>query len=173
MPLLDLPDELLLLIIESLDNEKDILSFLVTHSQVYGIQQMGPLYAYNIKFSGSSSLLWYAEKGYESAVETLLEKGADLECKAGDWETPLILAALYGHRHIAKLLIEKGCDLESKDRQGRTALRHAFNAEHQDIVMLLLEKGCDISCEGSWTAIGTAAENGYEGVVRLLREELI
>ena len=38
MPLLDLPDELLRLIIESLDNEKDILSFLLTDPRVYGIQ---------------------------------------------------------------------------------------------------------------------------------------
>lgn len=54
---------------------------------------MGPLYTYKIRFSGSSSLLWYTERGYKSAVETLLDKGADLECRAGDWETPLILAA--------------------------------------------------------------------------------
>lgn len=93
MPLVELPDELLLLITESLDNEKDILSFLLTHPRVYGIQQMGPLYTYNIKYSGSSSLLWYTERGYKSAVETLLDKGADVECRAGDWETPLILAA--------------------------------------------------------------------------------
>lgn len=54
---------------------------------------MGPLYTYKIRFSGSSSLLWYTERGYKSAVETLLDKGADLECRADDWETPLILAA--------------------------------------------------------------------------------
>lgn len=72
--------------------------------------------------------------------EKPVEKGADLECRAGGLETRLILAVIYRYKNIVKLLIAKGSDLESKDRHGRTALRYVFNESHVYIVMLLLER---------------------------------
>lgn len=54
MPLLDLPNEVLLLIIENLPTAKDVLSMLLTTSRVYAIQRMVPLYSHDIKCSGSS-----------------------------------------------------------------------------------------------------------------------
>ncbi|KAE8316929.1 hypothetical protein BDV41DRAFT_77847 [Aspergillus transmontanensis] len=83
MPLLDLPDEILLLIIESLPTAKDVLSMLLTTSRVYAIQQMGPLYNHDIKCSGSS-LSWYSKKGYISTIETMLQRGAKVDCTDKD-----------------------------------------------------------------------------------------
>jgi ankyrin repeat protein len=41
-------------------------------------------------------------------VELLLEKGAELETKSKDGQTPLSWAAESGHKAVVKLLLEKG-----------------------------------------------------------------
>jgi ankyrin repeat protein len=56
-------------------------------------------------------------------VKLLLEKGAELESKNNDGQTPLSWAAGNGHEAVVKLLLEKGAELEIKDRNdGRTPL---------------------------------------------------
>ncbi|PIG90010.1 hypothetical protein AARAC_011900 [Aspergillus arachidicola] len=151
MPLLELPYELLLQIIENLESEKDILSFLLTSPRIHAIQQVGPLYKHNIRFSGSSALGWFAARGRKSAVEALLEKGADLECKCDVSGTPLVYAAKYGHECVVRLLPEKGSIVHRPTLSWPrwTPLSWAVHNEHKDVVRLLLEKGSDPKFKGT------------------------
>ena len=71
--------------------------------------------------------------GHEAVVKLLLEKGAELETKDSDGQTPLWRAAGIGHE--VKLLREKGAELEAKDKYGRTP--RAARDGHEAVVKLL------------------------------------
>ncbi|KAF1970588.1 ankyrin, partial [Bimuria novae-zelandiae CBS 107.79] len=65
-------------------------------------------------------LLVAAQYGHEAVVELLLNKGADLETKDKNGQTPFLRAAEGGHKAVVELLLDKGADLETKGKNGRT-----------------------------------------------------
>ena len=54
------------------------------------------------------------EKGNIEAVKQFLADGADVNAKNDFGSTPLIAAALEGHKEIAELLISEGADVNAK-----------------------------------------------------------
>lgn len=44
-------------------------------------------------------------------IERVIERGADVNEVGGDYDNPLIAAAVEGHEQIAQLLIEKGAEV--------------------------------------------------------------
>ena len=54
-------------------------------------------------------------EGHEAVVKLLFEKGAELESKSKNGQTPLSWAAVRGHEVMVKLLLEKSAELEPKD----------------------------------------------------------
>ena len=72
-------------------------------------------------------------------MKLLVEKGAEIESKDNNGQTPLSWAAGNGHEVVVKLLVENGAEIESKDNYGGTPLMWA--AEHEAVVKLLIEKG--------------------------------
>ena len=62
-----------------------------------------------------------AEKGHEAVVKLLLEKGADVEYKDGNGQTPLLWVR---NEAVMKLQLEKGADMKSKDGVSQTLARH-------------------------------------------------
>jgi len=80
----------------------------------------------------------------ERVIQRLLEKGADVECRSNDGQTPLWWAAEKGYEAVVKLLLEKGAHVESRDNDGNTPLLSAAWGGHEAAVKLLLEKGADM-----------------------------
>ena len=93
---------------------------------------------------GQTMLALAAGKGYEEAVNLLLEKGAELDSKDRDGRTPLSIAAGSGHEAMVNLLVEKGAELDSKDDFGQTPLSWAADNGHEAVVKLLVEKGAEL-----------------------------
>jgi hypothetical protein len=61
-------------------------------------------------FRYDSTLLWAVMNGHEAVVRLLLEKGAELESKDSEGQTPLSWAAAKGHEAVVQLLLEKGAE---------------------------------------------------------------
>ena len=82
-------------------------------------------------FMKNSSLYGAASYGDLETVKKLLAAGADCNGKTGNegvrpLMTPLMTAALNGHRDIVQVLVASGANLENKNREGCAAL----SAEH-------------------------------------------
>ena len=112
-----------------------------------------------------------ARDGDTAQAEQLIAAGADVEAQDEAALTPLVTAALAGHRQIVNLLIDKGADPAGRDGSGFTALHAAAHAGHLDIVKLLLQRGVDINDqenEPKITPLHAAAERDRRDVAAAL-----
>ena len=63
-------------------------------------------------------------------------------------QTPIWLAAKYGHDTMVELLINKGANLNAQDEHHGSALYTASERGHEQVVKLLLDKGAEIKAQG-------------------------
>jgi ankyrin repeat protein len=78
--------------------------------------------------------------GNIEAIKQHLAAGTDVNARnVVSGETPLHLAAVYGHKEIVELLIAASADANAKMRNGRTALDKA--KQHPEIANLLRKHG--------------------------------
>jgi uncharacterized protein len=73
----------------------------------------------------------------KDAVKALLDNGAEVDFRASDGRTPLILAAGKGNRDIVELLLQAGADASLTDQAGQTAQAVAAAKGFNDIAELL------------------------------------
>jgi ankyrin repeat protein len=180
MQLLDLANEILWCIAESVQSDCDLNSFLRTSRRLYDLL-CGYLYERNVKQHGSSAFFWAAYYDRLATAEKLLERGAhvDVHLPPGDnpfgviyrW-TPLMLAASQGNEAIVRLFLEQGADVNYRSENGHMPLMVGARSGNEAVVRVLVESGADVTAksEGGSTALLFAAEKGYEAVVRLLVE---
>jgi ankyrin repeat protein len=85
----------------------------------------------------------FARVGNAVGVRVLLQKGADIEAKTKEDETPLILAVTKYFSGLAEALIDKGANVNAKDKEGRTCLMLAAigGKANEWMVKLLLRYG--------------------------------
>jgi ankyrin repeat protein len=77
-----------------------------------------------------------AQEGFVHGVKVLLDKGADIEARNIDGETPLLVAVRCRKYEVVSLLLARGASVAAEDHYGVTA---AGAAEHRrDHVMLRL-----------------------------------
>jgi ankyrin repeat protein len=115
MPLLDLPNELLVCFSEQLESEKDLNAFARANGRLYCLLNTY-LYRRNVKWSGSSALLWAARQGEEATLGKLLKEKGNVRVKDTENRTPLSLAAENGYDAAVNLLLRNGANLEAKDK---------------------------------------------------------
>jgi hypothetical protein len=89
----------------------------------------------------------------ENQANILIQKGADLNQKNTNGQTPLHLAVDEGLEKICELLLEKGADVNSQDSQKNTPLHYAVNSKNKNIATLLLKYGAKIDLKNN---IGTS-----------------
>jgi ankyrin repeat protein len=113
-----------------------------------------------------------ASEGDTDAVQTLLEKGVNVNAEDEHGQTALMRAAFNGRMGVAQLLLAKGADVNARGKEGQTALMVASESGHPDVIQALLMAGADVNAKmyDGPTALRLEEKNGQVGIVRLLEE---
>ncbi|KAG7376382.1 hypothetical protein PHYPSEUDO_013650 [Phytophthora pseudosyringae] len=96
--------------------------------------------------------------GASRVVQFLVEKGASVNAKAEYGDTPLILAAHYGHLEVVRYLVDKNADVNAGE-DGETPLLRAARQGHVEVVQYFVENGADMNPknENGATALNVAS----------------
>lgn len=110
----------------------------------------------------AANLFEAVTKGDLKGVQAHIAGGTNLNQRApGDIKknTPLMLAALFGHTEVIKALIAAKVDLDLVNGDGNTALATAAFLCHTEVVAALLEAGADknVKNTGGATAYASVA----------------
>lgn len=108
------------------------------------------------------------------ATLSLLRAGADVNARASDGFTPLIVASGLGHFHLAEMLLTAGADVHALEpRMGATALHKAAQRGDPDVIDLLIDHGAFIDQQtpilGNTPLIDAVLHKHAAAVDRLLR----
>jgi len=103
-----------------------------------------PLFTHSFAEAGLTELHLAAIQGDSIAIDELLDKGEDINCKSIDGTTPLHLACAFGQAKFAELLVINGADINIVDDGRNTALCLAVMGGQPEIVKLLLTHGASI-----------------------------
>lgn len=101
----------------------------------------------------------------------LAELDVSIDTRGADSDTPLHLAALYGHAECVRLLLERGARADVADSDGALPLHDAAAGGYASICEMLLDAapGCiDRGDSEGDTALHNAARGQHEAVVQLL-----
>lgn len=109
-----------------------------------------------------------------SWVGFLIQKGARVDLKDGQGNTPLMLAARIGNLDAARILISRGANLNATNSMGETPL--IASVQRRDVAMtrLLLTQGADATRRDTATGLTArdyAARDGRsEAIIKLIDE---
>lgn len=169
--LFNLPIELVQLIIDHQESQRDINALIRTCRYLYNTFNVF-LYQYDLKHRNRSVLFWAAERGIDGAAANSLKAGPYTEVTDMTEETPLTIAAARGHLGVMKQLltvVDHGLDLDTKGLYDRTALASAACYGQTEAAKLLLERGADREAKDMdrKTPLLLAALNGHDDTVML------
>ncbi len=121
---------------------------------------------------GGSRLYYACLGGLCETARRLLEKGADVNAKGGEYGNALCAASSGGYKEIAEMLLERGADVNAKVRRDGNALQAAASGGHKEVVQMLLEKGAEVNAKGGYygNALCAASSKGHKEVVQMLLE---
>ena len=77
-------------------------------------------------------------------MKILLDRGANVEIKDDDGETPVFVASSSGDPELVRLLLKAGANPNVKAKDGWSALMMASRDGHHQVVKYLLEAGADV-----------------------------
>lgn len=120
---------------------------------------------------GDSGLMVALRNNSMKVFRLLLDaRGIDLETKARNGDTALMIACYGGNRPAVEALLAKGAQV---NKTGWTPLHYAAASGNNDIVQLLLDKSAYIDAESpnKTTPIMMAARAGHIMTVKLLLDE--
>ncbi|RMC08736.1 hypothetical protein DUI87_14985 [Hirundo rustica rustica] len=117
-----------------------------------------------------SALFRAVQKNLPSAVESLIDRGTDINAHNTMHYTPLLLACAMGKAESAEVLMEKGANLGIRTPGADTALHLAAQAGAASIAGLLLSKGMDTNVrnQAEETPLHIAALQNNGALVGLL-----
>ncbi|XP_046341569.2 ankyrin repeat and KH domain-containing protein mask-like isoform X2 [Haliotis rufescens] len=121
---------------------------------------------------GDSILHLACLRGHLGTVEFVLSLNVvDINSRGQGSMTPVMRAAMGGHRDVVELLVSKGADVSLMDKDGDSILHLACGGGHMETVRFVLSLNVvDINSRGlkSTTPMMRAAVGGHRDVVELL-----
>ncbi|KAF4627149.1 hypothetical protein G7Y89_g11008 [Cudoniella acicularis] len=121
--------------------------------------------------SGRTPLSWAADKGNQSIVQMLIERGASLVARDSEYgNTPLHYVARSRNEKIVELLLQHGANIDDH-HGGSTALSLAAAIGHNEVVAMLLASKSDPNLRDihyGCSPLHLAAGYGQRDVVSLL-----
>jgi ankyrin repeat protein len=120
--------------------------------------------------SANKLLLAAALHGNVQDIKKAMLRGADVNCKDINGNTPLNMVAKLSYYHLVKYFVEKGAEVNTANNEKITPLHYGVEYNNVKIVTLLLEKGANIDARDSIyeTPLHWAGWTGNIEVARLL-----
>lgn len=122
---------------------------------------------------GKKTILHYAcIAGWSTVVQSLVDRGADIDAQTREGDTPLLIAAISGKKQIFDILMKAGASINICNLNSNRLLNYVCMNGWIDIVQHLLDAGLDINTtnlDGS-THLRVAAEFNNIGLFNFLLE---
>ncbi len=84
-----------------------------------------------------SALHYAVFNGRENVAQELIARGANVNARAPNLATPLMMAAREGHENLAKSLLEAGADRSAQSDWGDSALTMAMRYQHLRLAKMI------------------------------------
>lgn len=173
MPLLALPNELLLIIAEHLRFAKDAASLLLTCRRLSHLLTPHLHHRATQPYSGLGALHWASSRGHKPLIKLLVQQ------KHFDINAPDALLGQPPLHHsisprvsftVPALLVSLGADINYRTVSGRDALHVAIRHGHMQTTQMLIEHGARVDTRdaGGHTVLYIAAYVASPGMVRFL-----
>jgi ankyrin repeat protein len=117
------------------------------------------------------TLIQACKDGDLAKVTQVVIRGAELNKKSPDDETPLFVAVQNNHKPVVEYLLSKGARIDEKNGpKGLTAFFKACFDGSLDIATLLSDAGADVNLKSShgYTPLYAAVQNNHKPVVEYL-----
>lgn len=122
--------------------------------------------------TGMNILMYCCQVGEPRLVESMINRGCDINSYAFDDSSPIHISAQYGHYECLEMLLNASADINHENDDGWTALIFAAIGGHYDCVKLLIDKGADLDIADAdgFTALNFAEEGQHFEVAKLIRD---
>ena len=121
-----------------------VVTYLIEHVR-------GAPYYVNLQDDNGKTALHHAVQCFDpiscEILGCLIEHGGDVNCRAYDNCTPLMIAAERGQMKLVTFLIEHGANLDCRDKDDQTALHYAVCGSDVscEILSYLIENGAEVN----------------------------
>ena len=122
-------------------------------------------------FMNWTPLMWACSIPESNSTAYLIKAGADLNSRAVDGKTPLIVASVHGSvGAIQALIAHRNIDINARDKDGYSAIHRAVTSENFPIIRQLLIAGADadLSTNRGYGALHIAAGTGQLHILKFL-----
>ncbi len=125
-----------------------ILALFIIFPRTAGAQEIqiidtSSYFPYDISNALDINLMIAASNGYDSEVQRLISKGADINAVSEEGATPLVYAAANDHLSTVRVILEHGPDIDRLTGNGESALLIAVKSQNQEIAEALIRAGAN------------------------------
>lgn len=147
MPLLSLPNEILIQVGKELD-PRDLDCFIRTNRHLdFLLTPVLHKLAVHSEVDQVPVFIWAAEEGHVRLLSSLIDHGSDIQAFSKAGYTALMIAAHRGQIDTIRLLLDKGASMTAQNPEGlvECALHWAVMVGQTKAARVLLENGADVN----------------------------